>query len=175
MTNFSPIPAPPSSDEPAEAFASLLSVLRRQVALFEQLNELAAGQAPLIEQAEGPVLLELLAARQHAVDELLTADDCVKRLVPQQSRFSASQRAVVADFTSQLRDLRQSLARIDDRDQARLREVQARLSMEMSRATQSSHAARAYGAAAATAPKPAGDYAAWSSGRTTSRFTDHQG
>ena len=175
MTNFLPIPAPSSAcDDPAQGFAALMRALQRQVELFEQLNELASRQGPLIEQAEGPVLLELLAARQLAVDELLACDEQVKALSALPARFSASQRSIVADLTDRLRQLRQTLARVDDRDQARLRELQARLAVEMRRVTQVGHAARAYGAAAA--PKPdADDYAAWTSGRNTSRFTDHQG
>ncbi len=174
MTNFSPIPAPPSASEPpSEGFDALLHALRRQAELFEQLNELASQQAPLIEQGEGPVLLELLAARQRVVDDLLAAEDQVREQAAMSPRFSAAQRSFVADVMTRIRQLRHDLAKTDDRDQARLREVQARLSMEMSRVTQAGQAAKAYGAA--SAPRPANDFAAWVNERTTSRFTDHQG
>ena len=174
MTNFSPIPAPPpAASAPAEGFDALLLALRRQVELFEHLLELASRQAPLIEQAQGPVLLELLADRQRVVDQLLAVDQQVHEQAAAAPRFSATQRGLAADLMSRIRQLRHELAVIDDRDQARLREAQSRLSMEMNRVAHAGQAAKAYGAVAA--PKPAGDFAAWINERTRSRFTDHQG
>lgn len=174
MTNFSPIPAPPSAPgAPGEAFDALLRALEQQAALFAQLLDLASRQAALIEQTQGPVLLELLGDRQRLVDELLAIDQRVHEQAAVAPRFSASQRGILADVMSRIRRFRHELAVIDDRDQARLREAQSRLSIEMSRVAHAGQAVKAYGAAAA--PAPAGDFAAWINQRTRSRFTDHQG
>lgn len=53
----------------------LIALLEHQHGLAERIDELAARQAALIESGKSEALLEVLAARQAIIDELLSGQD----------------------------------------------------------------------------------------------------
>ena len=144
--------------------SSLIALLEKQQALFEQFHQFSSQQADFVASGQTESLLSVLASRQRLLDELANLK---VELEPYrsdwqqfQSQLSVTQRQHVDDLLKQTHSYLQEVMEQDQRDQAALQHLQGQVGSQLQRAVQAATAVQAYRAKPAT---------------QSPRFTDRQG
>ncbi len=143
----------------------VLETLGRQLALYEQLSILSHRQGGLIGIDDGAALLELIAQRQHIIDQLQVIQGEFESQRLASIILSESQRREAAELNELIAAIRARILEQDERDRAALRDLKAQVGAELRQLSTTGRAARVYGGGGT--PSPALP--------VTSRFTDKQG
>ncbi len=145
--------------------ATLLELLQRQQALYENLRELGGEQTRLIEAADTERLLALLARRQQLIDQLTRLN---QQLQPYKrdwttcwASLDAGSRQRIGALIQRVQMLVDQIMKTDEADRVRLTQQRDEIADGLNRMNRGASVHRAYGKAGPNAGE--------------NRFTDQEG
>ena len=137
------------SDIDSTTSSPVLVLLRRQAALFEQLDRLSEKQSGAVAQGAADELLTVLSTRQRFTEELRSIQEQIEPYRNNWTAVRGSLQRLQADEAEQLLGRSSELlGRIlgrDDRDRVALEQAQGQIGAELSRMNQVGKARAAYG------------------------------
>ncbi len=127
---------------------ALMDLLRRQVALFEQLQRLSREQARVVQEGTVDALLALLAKRQRFTDALtqlqLQIEPYRSDWPAVRAAFADSDGAEVDQLVDRSAAMLEQILGQDDRDRESLQAIHARIGSELGKINHVSRARNAY-------------------------------
>ena len=136
---------------------TLIELLKRQQALYQQLQQMGEQQSALVAEGQTEPLIALLGRRQILIDQIAALN---RSLEPYRADWDdliaalgAEQRAAVTSLVNDVQSLLGRIMEQDDRDRAALQDAQSRIGGELKKVNRGHQAAAAYGAPAQAVSK----------------------
>lgn len=127
---------------------SLVALLKKQQAIYQQLRQLSDQQATLIDQGQPEPLLALLGQRQKLIDDaagLNTQLDPYRRgWTSLWAGLGDADRQTIGNLVRDVQDLLGAIVQQDERDRQALQEAKGRVGAEMQKLSRGAGAVNAY-------------------------------
>jgi hypothetical protein len=147
----------PGAERPPHECEVAIELLERQLAIYQELEELSRRQPSLIEADDTDGLLSLLAERELVVDRLSVISDELAPLKADWPRVSASMsgssRERCREAIDEIAVVAETLARRDAADRATLEQRRADVASELAGLRAGRGALSAYGPERASVPR----------------------